>query len=230
MTRIKRLRLTGLVIADSHLLRFASRIDPLVSSPTPSILLQTTTSTTKDENTKMSESTQPTRELLIPLILTITTPSNPPPGSPPTITLTITNPSPDTSYTLLAWDSPLDPLALPLGLLAITLPSGLPLPIELPRILVKRRTPPPLGDFVTLRPSAHASRDVVLQGPVFDAEALRAEGVERVRVGWGGGKMGVVVWEGGKEELAQAEREAMGWGDARASRWVPEAEGVEVVV
>ncbi|KAK3346359.1 hypothetical protein B0T25DRAFT_277653 [Lasiosphaeria hispida] len=166
-----------------------------------------------------------TQEPPNPLVLAITAPSNPPPDSPPTITLTITNPSSD-PYTLLTWGSPLDPLALPLGLLAITLPSGLPLPLEPPRILVKRRTPPPAEDFVTIEPGGAASRDVVLRPPVFDAAALRAEGVERARVGWGEGK-GVTVWMG---EVTEAERGGMGWGDDRARRWVPRGEGVVVRV
>ncbi|KAK4450628.1 hypothetical protein QBC34DRAFT_379337 [Podospora aff. communis PSN243] len=68
------------------------------------------------------------------LTLTISTPpttSSPDPlpsGTPtqtPTIHLTTTNASPTTTYTLLTYSSPLDPLAFPLGLLSLTL---LPLP------------------------------------------------------------------------------------------------------
>lgn len=46
----------------------------------------------------------------------------------PSLSVTVKNTHPSTPLTLLTWDSPLDPLALQLGLVSVT-PAGAPGPL-----------------------------------------------------------------------------------------------------
>ncbi|KAK5651835.1 hypothetical protein OQA88_11604 [Cercophora sp. LCS_1] len=132
-----------------------------------------------------------------PLTLKIT----PAPSSTPlSLTLTLTNPS-STTVTLLTWSTPIDPLALQLGLLSFThTKTNTAIPIN--KIMLKRRTPPSDDQFVTIQPGGSASQSIAVIPPAVDLSGLEGE---RVLVQWAGGDVkvwdgeDVDDWEGGKE-------------------------------
>jgi len=101
-------------------------------------------------------------------------------NSPPTVNITVTNNSPTETYTMLKWSSPLDPLALHLGLISVTIPSDSSpsTPFEVPRIMLKRAMPPPDDAFVILAPGESASQDIVFRDPVVDMDNLVSAATE----------------------------------------------------
>ncbi|GME39315.1 hypothetical protein GTA08_BOTSDO08011 [Neofusicoccum parvum] len=138
--------------------------------------------------------------------------------SPPTLALALTNTHPSSPLTLLVWDSPLDPLALQLGLVEITPAGAGAAPLPLPSIKVSRLLPPGEDALVTLAPGEVRERELVLREPVVPWKEVR------------GGKARVVVrgrwravWEGegvGREAVEGME-------GAMTGEWEGE---VEVVV
>lgn len=93
----------------------------------------------------------------------------------PTVRVTVENTSTHETYTILKWSSPLDPLALPLGLISVNVPSkGLEsgTSFEIPKIMLKRMMPPPEDAFVTLAPGESKSHDVVFRDPAIDMDKL----------------------------------------------------------
>ncbi|KAM7202969.1 hypothetical protein V8F20_004216 [Naviculisporaceae sp. PSN 640] len=100
------------------------------------------------------------------------------PATNPTIRVTVKNISQDETYTILKWSSPLDPLALALGLVPVTVPSarlgeeGPGTPFDIPQIMIRRAMPPPADAFVTLSPGESESHDIVLRDPAIDMDQL----------------------------------------------------------
>lgn len=92
----------------------------------------------------------------------------------PSLSVSVKNTHPSTPLILLRWDSPLDPLALQLGLISVT-PAGAPAPIDMPTIEVSRAMPPGADSLVTLRPGESASSVVELRD-MFVPEATWAHG------------------------------------------------------
>ncbi|PNY27270.1 Uncharacterized protein TCAP_02800 [Tolypocladium capitatum] len=80
--------------------------------------------------------------------------------SPPTVTTTVTNKN-HYAVTFLSYDSPLDNLALQLGIVSIT-PAGASAPLELPILQVRRFWPPKRDSLISIAPGASENRDVVL--------------------------------------------------------------------
>ncbi|KAK3343259.1 hypothetical protein B0H65DRAFT_244475 [Neurospora tetraspora] len=164
----------------------------------------------------------------IPLSLTISQPNAT--AAPPTLLLTLANTSPDVPITLLTWSSPLDPLALQLGLIHISSPSNSSNKIDFPKLMIKRAMPPPEDALVTLGPGEARSQEVVMREPIVDGDKLlelAEEGKVGVRVVCGkedDEESGVVVWVGKKrEDVSPEEVELLGRGK-EAKRWRVERE------
>ncbi|RYP68158.1 hypothetical protein DL770_008493 [Monosporascus sp. CRB-9-2] len=109
-------------------------------------------------------------------------------SSPPRITFGVTNTSPR-PVTVLAWDSPLDPLALQLGRVAVT-PSGDRQPLDFPTVQVRRRMPPGPDDLVTIEPGETAENEVVLREALLPPERLGGRATVVCRGDW------AAVWPG----------------------------------
>lgn len=121
--------------------------------------------------------------------------------SPPAITITVTNTSPH-PLTLLTWDSPLDPLALQLGLLNLTAPHPLLAVVDIPTVQVSRQRPPGDEALVALAAGETAENTiVVLKEAVVAEKNLKGT---RMRVALKGRWR--AVWFKDKEALTAAER------------------------
>lgn len=101
-------------------------------------------------------------------------PSAAPAWGAPTITNVVTNISPN-PITLLRWSSPLDPLALQLGLLHIT-PAGSDIEMEIPTVMVSRQLPPGREDLVTLGPGESKAQEIELKDIFVPKEKLFPQG------------------------------------------------------
>ncbi|CAJ2512080.1 Uu.00g077050.m01.CDS01 [Anthostomella pinea] len=91
-------------------------------------------------------------------------------SSPPKLAIGVTN-THSGPVTVLTWDSPLDPLALQLGLLSFT-PSGSDSPVDIPTIQVRRMMPPKADSLVTIEPGQTEERQVELKEPVVPLKQL----------------------------------------------------------
>lgn len=114
----------------------------------------------------------------------------------PSLSISVKNTHPSTPLTLLKWDSPLDPLALQLGLISVT-PAGASAPLDMPTIKVSRAMPPGADSLVTLQPGESASSVVELRD-MFVPKATWAQGEAKVSMKgrW------AAVWPGlGKDDL-----------------------------
>lgn len=80
----------------------------------------------------------------------------------PSLSVSVKNTHPSTPLTLLKWDSPLDPLALQLGLVSVTAAEAAA-PLDMPTIKISRAMPPGADSLVTLRPGESASSVVELR-------------------------------------------------------------------
>lgn len=108
----------------------------------------------------------------------------------PSLSISVKNTHPSTAVTLLKWDSPLDSLALQLGLISVTA-AGAPAPIDMPTIQIRRAMPPGADSLVTLQPGESASSVVELRDS-FVPEDTWAQGKAKVSMkgSWG------AVWPG----------------------------------
>lgn len=88
--------------------------------------------------------------------------SQAPAAANPSLSVSVKNTHPSTPLTLLTWDSPLDPMALQLGLISVTA-AGAPAPIDMPTIKVSRAMPPGADSLVTLQPGESASSVVEMR-------------------------------------------------------------------
>ncbi|KAL1649151.1 hypothetical protein SLS58_001725 [Diplodia intermedia] len=179
----------------------------------------TTTTTT---NPKMASPTDLLSHLHVSVAQSSTT--------PPTLTLTLKNTHPSTPLTLLNWESPLDPLALQLGLITIypadndSKDDNEPLPLA--TIQVSRKLPPGRDQLVSLAPGESRARDVVLREPVVPLGKVREmDGKKRVKVVCGG--RWKAVWGAAGDGVGDAALERMG-ADEGAVGGVWEAEAVVV--
>ncbi|POR39429.1 Uncharacterized protein TPAR_00372 [Tolypocladium paradoxum] len=125
-----------------------------------------------------------------------------PKTSPPTITVTVTNKN-SHAVTVLSYDSPLDSLALQLGLLSIT-PAGASTPIELPTIQVRRFWPPRRDDLISIAPGASEKQDIVLDKPRIPTVKIGSKGFVKLTGKWG------YVWAKSKDGISAAELENIG--------------------
>lgn len=142
--------------------------------------------------------------------------------SPPAVSIKVTNNSPS-PVTILSWESPLDQLALPLGLLRIT-PSGASQPLEIDRVMVSRKFPPSDDSLVTLGPGESRENEVMLKEQLVPAEKLKGgKSTVEVRGRWMG------VWLKSRANLSSEaiEKGAHG-GGAVAGTFASDAIEIEV--
>ncbi|KAL2757240.1 hypothetical protein ACRALDRAFT_1060649 [Sodiomyces alcalophilus JCM 7366] len=121
---------------------------------------------------------------------------------PPTLVLDVTNNNPDTPLTILTWESPLDPGALPLGLFSIT-PEGASQPLDIPTIQIRRVMPPPRDSFATLKPGETRTQEHILRDSIVSPEQLGPKPEVVVKGTWMG------VWTVPIEELTPDRLENM---------------------
>ncbi|KAI3390661.1 hypothetical protein diail_8898 [Diaporthe ilicicola] len=128
-----------------------------------------------------------------------------PSKSPPAVSIKVTNNSPK-PVTILTWQSPLDELALSLGLLSIT-PSGAPEPLDIPTIMVQRKLPPDEKSLVSLAPGESRENQVELREILVPPEKLKGKkSAVRVKGRWMG------VWPKSRDEVSAEEIEKMAHG------------------
>jgi hypothetical protein len=113
--------------------------------------------------------------------------------SPPSVTVRVTNNNAG-AVTVLTYDSPLDPIALQLGLLTVT-PAGAAAPLDLPVVQVRRRWPPPADALTELAPGASAENELVLQEPIVEPGQLGTKAAVQLKGRW------TAVWANGKAEV-----------------------------
>lgn len=82
---------------------------------------------------------------------------------PPTLRVTLKNDSPDTTYTLLKWGTPLDDAALNTGVFKVTDASG----AEVKQVVlqIRRRMPPGQSQLAGVQPGGEESVDMVFDKP-----------------------------------------------------------------
>ncbi|RDA92805.1 hypothetical protein CP533_0802 [Ophiocordyceps camponoti-saundersi (nom. inval.)] len=119
--------------------------------------------------------------------------------SPPTVRATVSNKNAH-AVTILSYQSPLDNLALALGLLSIT-PSGSSEPIELPIIRAKRVWPPADESLIVVEAGASATNDFVLEEPHVPVEKLGDSATVVVRGRW------MAVWPKSRAKLTRSDIE-----------------------
>lgn len=129
--------------------------------------------------------------------------------SPPTFTLKVTNTG-SGPVTILTWESPLDALALQLGLLSIT-PSGAAAPLDLPTIQVRRKTPPDEDQLVTLEAGESQEREIVIKEQVVPISDLAGDGKGKGTIKCKGRWMS--VWPVKRDGVTDHEIELQGMGD-----------------
>ncbi|KAG8162046.1 hypothetical protein KVR01_007811 [Diaporthe batatas] len=133
------------------------------------------------------------------------------PADTPRLSVSVKNTHPSTTLTLLRWDSPLDPLALQLGLIAVTPAGGASAPLDMPTIQIRRAMPPDAESLVTLRPGESASSVVELRDSFVPRDTW-AQGKAKIgmRGSW------AAIWPGLRKDdlLGDVERlSALGGGD-----------------
>ncbi|KAI1182544.1 hypothetical protein F5B17DRAFT_420008 [Nemania serpens] len=115
-------------------------------------------------------------------------------SSPPKLTVSVTN-TDSSPVTVFIWNSPLDPLALQLGLLSFT-PEGKDSPIALPTIQVRRLMPPGDNAFVTIEPGQTEEREVLLKEPMVPLDQIQGKTKVVCKGEWKG------VWASKKEDIS----------------------------
>ncbi|KAJ2987591.1 hypothetical protein NUW58_g4419 [Xylaria curta] len=114
-------------------------------------------------------------------------------SSPPKLKVGVTN-THSSAVTVFTWDSPLDPLAVQLGLLSFT-PEGKD-PIFLPTIQVRRLMPPGDDAYVTIEPGKTVEREVLLKRPMVPLDELQGKITVVCKGKWG------AVWASKKEDIS----------------------------
>ncbi|KAI1424804.1 hypothetical protein F5Y12DRAFT_423104 [Xylaria sp. FL1777] len=94
-------------------------------------------------------------------------------SSSPKLTIGVTN-THSSPVTVFTWNSPLDPLAVQLGLLSFT-PEGKDAPVDIPIIQVRRLMPPGDDAYVTIEPGQTEEREVVLRQPIVPLDKLQGK-------------------------------------------------------
>lgn len=142
--------------------------------------------------------------------------------SPLAVTITVTNNSPR-SVTILTWDSPLDGLALHLGLLTLT-PAGKSAPLGIPTINVSRQLPPTDASLVGLAPGESRENDVVFPELLVPLQKIKGQRIGvKLKGRW------TRVWKRARAELTQEMIEDFG-ADGNAVSGEFETDSIEIEV
>lgn len=142
-------------------------------------------------------------------------------SSPPAVTVTVTNNS-SRPLTILTWESPLDELALQLGLLSIT-PEGASQPVDIPTVKVSRKLPPGERSLVSLAPGESAENEIVLREMVVPAELIKGKR-SRVEMSCKWSR----VWLRARSELTEEQIRELG-DDGTAVSGEVHVDGIEIV-
>ncbi|GKT62924.1 hypothetical protein ColTof4_05480 [Colletotrichum tofieldiae] len=142
-------------------------------------------------------------------------------SSPPTLALSVTNHH-DAPLTILRWKTPLDPLAIQMGLVSIT-PEGKSEALELPTIELRRVMPPPPDDLVTLQPGERREQEVVLKEPIVPLDQLGKTARVAVKGKW------QTVWPTTADKLSKETIEKLQFGDGVLTGEF-ESEAIDVII
>ncbi|KAI6091741.1 hypothetical protein F4821DRAFT_172271 [Hypoxylon rubiginosum] len=140
--------------------------------------------------------------------------------SPPKLGVAVTNTGAE-PVTVLTWNSPLDPLALQLGLLSFISDGS---PIDIPTIQVRRKMPPGADSLATIGAGQTKEQELELKEPIVPLGRLRGTTVSVVCRGeW------MSVWPSEADAISQASLESAGAGeDAFRGAFQSEAVGIEL--
>jgi hypothetical protein len=114
-------------------------------------------------------------------------------ASTPTIIVKVSNFN-TSRVSILSYNSPLDPLALQLGLLHIT-PAGASEPLDLPRIQLRRVWPPTAEHLISIEPGQIATSEVELKSIMVNPDDLGPNPTIQLKGWW------QAVWTRGKDEV-----------------------------
>ncbi|KAK8087297.1 hypothetical protein PG994_002271 [Apiospora phragmitis] len=104
----------------------------------------------------------------------------------------------DKPLTLITWNSPLDPIALKLGLVEL-IPSGSSDPVQTNTIQVRRKMPPESDSLVTIKPGEKEENVLELGEPVVPLDKLKGKMSVRCTGSWMG------VWNADEFKTEQLE-------------------------
>ncbi|KZL79539.1 hypothetical protein CI238_05809 [Colletotrichum incanum] len=169
------------------------------------------------QDTMAEQENQPTGAALANLAVRIRQTSS----SPPTLALSVTN-NHDAPLTILRWKTPLDPLAIQMGLVSIT-PEGKSEPLEFPTIELRRVMPPPQDDLITLQPGERREQEVVLKEPIVPLDQLGKTARVAVKGKW------QTVWPTTADKLSKETIEKLQFGDGVLTGEF-ESEAVDIVI
>lgn len=144
-------------------------------------------------------------------------------SDPPTLGATVKNNN-SVPVTIFAWDSPLDPLALSLGVLSIT-PSGSSTPLDIPEIKVSRKLPPGEDALIELGAGQTSKENELELKEMLVGKELRERQVEKALVKCKGEWR--AVWAMSRKDLDQESIEKMGT-DEKASSGEYESDNFEI--
>ena len=123
----------------------------------------------------------------------------------PGVVLKVTNSGP-TPVTILTWESPLDPLALQLGLVSLT-PEGAKEPSDIPVIQVSRQLPPGEDSLVSLDPGASKENEITFREPIVPLNQMKGKVAVSCKGRW------MSVWSARRSELSAETIGNLGAGD-----------------
>ncbi|KAF3070579.1 hypothetical protein GL218_00251 [Daldinia childiae] len=126
-------------------------------------------------------------------------------SSPPKLAVAVTN-THSSAVTILSWNSPLDPLALQLGLVSFVHADS-DSPIKIPTIQIRRKMPPGPDALVEIGAGQIREQVLELKDPIVPLEELRG----KVRVACAGEWMG--VWLSEADAVPKASLEKAGASD-----------------
>ncbi|CAM1502412.1 Fc.00g043960.m01.CDS01 [Cosmosporella sp. VM-42] len=118
---------------------------------------------------------------------------------PPIISVKVTNTNPE-SVTVLSYASPLDGLALQLGLLSIT-PDGASAPLDIATVQVRRKWPPGPDSLITIDPGRSQEQEIELREPIVSMESLGKRVSVQLKGKWD------AVWTKGRDEIDKSDFE-----------------------
>ncbi|KAI0133358.1 hypothetical protein F4776DRAFT_625265 [Hypoxylon sp. NC0597] len=147
-------------------------------------------------------------------------------ASPPKLGIAVTN-THSGAVTILSWNSPLDPLALQLGLVSFV-PAGSDSssesPIHIPSIQIRRKMPPGPESLITVGAGQTKEQELELKAPIVPLEKLRGRRASVVCEGeW------ISVWPSEADAITKESLEKAGASeDAFRGRFKSEAVEIEI--
>ncbi|KAI0384687.1 hypothetical protein F5Y04DRAFT_219342 [Hypomontagnella monticulosa] len=142
-------------------------------------------------------------------------------SSPPKLAIAVTN-TYSGPVTILSWNSPLDPLALQLGLVSFV-PAGSDAAIQIPTIQIRRKMPPGPESLVEIGAGQTKEQELEVKSPIVPLDKLRG----KVSVVCSGEWM--AVWLSGADAVPKASLEKVGASeDAFKGNFQSEAVEIEI--